>query len=207
MSIQGIFISGSTITFDNASNILGHLYAQTENITFSGTSYVDAICSQDIVCYVKGTLILTDQGDIPIENIKVGDKLITKGKIYNYRFIKKDANLQIEPVIWISKFKVVYLNSKSRPICIKKDAFDKDCPFQDLYVSPEHSLLINNYMVVASSIINENTIYQDDDNYNSIEYYHLECADHCAIFANGVLAESYFDAGNRSIFENIPLYI
>jgi len=199
-SIPGIFIAGSTITFDNASTIIGRLYAQTENITFSGTSSVDATCSQNIVCYLKGTLILTDQGVVPIENIKVGDKVVTKGKIYKYKYIEKDANLQIEPVIWISNFKVVHLNSKSRPICIKKDEFDDNCPFQDLYVSPEHSLLINDFMVVASKIINGKTIYQDQE-CNSVEYYHLECADHCAIFANGVLSESYFDAGNRGVFE------
>lgn len=89
---------------------------------------------------------------------------------------------------------------KSRPICIEKDAFGTNIPFQNLYVSPEHSLLLNGRIVVASSIINENTIYQDME-CNSVEYYHLECKDHCAIFANGVLAETYFDANNRSVFE------
>jgi len=200
ISVIGNFIAGSTITFDNASNILGRLYAQTENITFSGTSFVDPTYLHDIVCYLKGTLILTDQGAVPIENMKVGDKVVTKGKIYKYKFIEKDAILQIEPVIWISKFKVIDLNSKSRPICIKKDAFDKNCPFQDLYVSPEHSVLINDFMVVASNIINGKTIYQDNE-CNSVEYYHLECKEHSAIFANGVLTESYFDANNRGVFE------
>ena len=200
-SIPGIFIAGSKITFDNASTILGRLYAQTENITFSGlSSSVNAICSQKIVCYVKGTLILTDQGVVPIENIKVGDKVVTKGKIYYYKFIKKDADFQIEPVIWISKFKVLDLNAKSRPICIKKDAFLKNCPFQDLYVSPEHCLLLKDNMVVVSSMINGKNIYQDME-CNSVEYYHLECKHHCAIFANGVLTESYLDTNNRYVFD------
>jgi hypothetical protein len=46
-SIPGIFIAGSSITLDNASSILGRLYAQTANITFSGSagSSVDAICT------------------------------------------------------------------------------------------------------------------------------------------------------------------
>lgn len=200
-NIPGIFIAGSSINFDNASIILGRLYAQTANITFSGlSSSVDAICSQNIVCYATGTLILTDQGVVPIENIKVGDQVVTKGKIYYYKFIKKDAKFQIEPVIWISKFKVVHLNSKSRPICIQKDAFLENCPFQDLYVSPEHSLLLNDKIVVASSLINGKTIYQDME-CNSVEYYHLECKHHCAIFANGILAESYLDTNNRYVFD------
>ena len=198
-NIPGIFIAGSTISFDNASNILGRLYAQTENITFSGISSVNSTCTQNIVCYLKGTLIFTDQGYIPIENIKVGDNVVTKGKIMNYTHIDKDADLQVEPVIWIGKFKVVDLNTKSRPICIEKDALDQNYPFRDVYVSPGHSLLLNGKIVVASRLINRKNIYQDRQ-CQTVEYYHLECKDHYAIYANGILAETYFDAKNRDVF-------
>jgi len=203
-TIPGIFIAGSTITFDNVSTILGRIYAQTANITFSGSegSSVDAICTQNIVCYMKGTLILTENGVVPIENIQVGDKIVTKGKIYNYKFVKQNANIRIEPVIWISKFQVAHLDSNSRPICIEKDALDDNSPFQDLYVSPEHCLLLDGKMVVASSIINGKTIYQDSL-IKEVEYYHLECKTHCAIFANGVLAESYLDVDNRYVFDKL----
>jgi len=54
-------------------------------------------------------------------------------------------------------------------------------------------------MVTASSLINGDTIYQDNL-IEEVEYYHLECRQHCVIFANGVLAESYFDANNRYVF-------
>lgn len=201
-AIPGIFIAGSAITFDNGSNVLGRLYAQTQNITFSGTSSVDAACTENIVCYLKGTWILTDQGWIPIENVKVGDNVVTKGKIYDFKYIEKAAELQIEPVIWISKFKVRHLNTQSRPICIEKDTFDFNSPFQDLYVSPGHSLLINGKMAIASSLINGNTIYQEEARTN-IEYYHLECRNYSAIYANGVLAESYYDSNNRYVFEPV----
>jgi hypothetical protein len=200
--IPGIFIAGSAITFNNISNIQGRLYAQTTNITFSGTSSINANCSQNIVCYKKGTLILTKNGNVPIEHMKVGDYVVTKGKIYHYTYIDTDADLQIEPVIWISKFKVIELNIQSRPICIQKDALDIDCPFQDLYVSAEHNILLNGHMVLAGSMINGNTIFQDKL-CTKVEYYHLECNDHCAIYANGVLTESYLDTNNRNTFEPI----
>jgi hypothetical protein len=198
-SIQGIFIAGSAITFDNASQTLGRLYAQTENVTFLGTSSVNGECF--IVCYAKGTLILTKKGLMPIEKIKAGHKVVTKGKIYKSKYIKRDANLELEPVIWISKFKVINLNSKSRPICIKKDALKKNYPFQDLYVSPGHRLLLNGKMILAKNIVNGKSIYQDND-CDSVEYYHLECENHSAIFANGILSESYLDINNRNVFEN-----
>ena len=161
------------------------------------------ITDNPIVCYSKGTLILTNQGYLPIENIKNGDKVVTKGKIYENIFLQKNINTKEEPVIWISKFKVKDLNSISRPICIKKDAFGEDYPFVDLYVSPGHRVLLNDEMVVASNIINEKTIYQDNK-CECIEYYHLECEEHFAIYANGVLAETYLEIDNsRDIFENI----
>jgi hypothetical protein len=197
--ILGIYIAQTAISFANSSNVLGRVYAKTANVTFAAASTVDAMCS--IVCYAKGSLILTEQGYTPIENINVGDKIVTKGKIFNNSFIQDDSELRSEPVKWISKFKVTNLNTESKPICIKKDALGENYPFQDLYVSPNHSLLINNKMTVARNIMNGTTIYQDNE-CNDIEYYHIECEYHSAIFANGVLSESYLDVDNRYVFEN-----
>jgi hypothetical protein len=198
--IPGIFIANTAITFANASQISGRVYAQTANVSFSGTSSVDGACV--VVCYSKGTLILTKKGLVPIENIKEGDKVVTKGKIYNNKKFVENDDTQIEDVMWISKFKLKSLNSKSQPICIKKDALGKNAPFQDLYVSPGHRILLNGEMLLAKEMVNGDTIYQDKK-CDSIEYYHLECDQHCAIIANGVLAESYLDVDNiRNAFEN-----
>lgn len=203
-SIPGIFIAGSAITFANASLIVGRLYAQTANVTFSGNSAVNGICTdkpQDIICYLKGSLILTKKGFVPIENIKAGDDIITKGKIYKQKYVDKDASLELTPVIWISKFNVLKLNSKSRPICITKNALGKNLPFKDLYVSPDHSLLLNGTMVNAKHMVNGTTIYQDEE-CESVEYYHLECKNHRAIFANGILSETYLEGlNNRDVFD------
>ncbi len=206
-SVPGIIIttsngstSSSTFTI-TSQNIVGHIYSNT-SVTFTSTGSVNLNSNTcPVVCYAKGTLILTKQGFVPIENIKAGHMVVTKGKILKNKFIKERANLEIEPVIWISKFKVINLNSKSRPICIKKDALRENYPFKDLYVSPGHSLLLNGKMVLAKNIVNEKTIYQDNE-CDSVEYYHLECENHSAIFANGVLAESYLDLNNRDVFEN-----
>lgn len=157
--------------------------------------------AQAIVCYLKGTLILTNKGFVPIENIKAGHKVVTKGKIYKNKYINNAANLKFESVYWVSKFKVINLNSKSRPICIKADALEKNYPLKDLYVSPNHGLLLNGEMVLAKNLVNGTTIYQDND-INDVEYYHLECESHSAIIANGVLSESYFGGNNRAVFEN-----
>lgn len=61
-------------------------------------------------------------------------------------------------------------------------------------------------MVIASSLINGCSIYQDME-CHSVEYYHLECKTHCVIFANGVLAETYLDTNNRYVFDIRPILL
>ena len=200
--IPGIFI-GSSISFYSQVNpnpninIKGHIYS-TGTIAFnSGPNTIDGLCVT--VCYAKNTLILTEKGYIPIQNIKVGDKIITKGKIHQNTYIEREP-IKLDEVIWISKFKVNNMNSESRPICIKKHALGLNSLFKDLYVSPNHSILINGKMRPARFLVNGETVYQDTE-CDEITYYHLECKEHVAIVANGVLAESYLDCDNRYVFE------
>jgi hypothetical protein len=148
------------------------------------------------VCYAKGTLILTEQGFVPIEDIKIGHEVVTVGKI---KYAKH--GIQTDPVIWTSNFKKYKLNSTSRPICITKNALGKNIPFQDLYVSPMHSIFLNGRLALAKYLVNGKTIYQDTK-CESVIYYHVELNDHSLIVANGVLAESYLDLNNRYVFEN-----
>jgi hypothetical protein len=132
--------------------------------------------------------------------MKAGDKVITNGKIYKNKIAKQEKPKN-ESVLWVGKFKVNKLNSSSRPICITKNALAKNFPFKDLYVSPNHSMIINGEMVLAKDLVNEITIYQDME-CEDVEYYHLECENHNAIIANGVLSESYLNMDSRSVFEN-----
>jgi len=202
-SIMGRFIAVGDITFENSANIYGSLRSQTGTITFTGPTTVNYLDfdPNSIVCYSKGSLILTKNGFVPIENIKNGDKIITSGKIHKNKYLSYHDKLKVEPVIWVSKFKVFDLNSHSRPICIKKDALGKNQPFRDLYVSPGHNLLLEGKMVTAKKLVNGETIYQDNE-CDKVEYYHLECENHSGIFANGILSESYLDVNNRDVFEN-----
>lgn len=159
---------------------------------------------EEIPCYCKGTLILTNQGYVKIEDIKKNDLVIREGIITPSGTLER--NVMVVPVIWISSFKVKTLNSKSRPICITKNAFGEHYPCEDLYISPAHKIFINDKLLLeANDIINGNTIYQDNE-CESVEYYHLECEDHSAIYANCILSESYiwrkdiFD-GDKEIFD------
>lgn len=203
--MYGNFISSDDSTFTYPSVLTGHIFSQgavtiTPQTSVNITTINTSTSTPPIVCYAKGSLIFTKQGFVPIETLKAGDTIVTKGEIHKNKFIKNE-DLKIENVQWISKFKVFDLNSESRPICIKKNALGKNKPFKDLYVSPNHGLLINNKLIAARNILNGTTIYQDME-CDEVEYYHLECEKHTAIFANGILSESYLEANNRDVFEN-----
>lgn len=168
------------------------------------------------VCFVKGTYILTNKGYVLIENLKMGDTLITCGKIENNDILyKKISNVLVDTSLkhdfptqqiqWISHFEMSQLNQNSYPILFKKGCIDKlkKIPSMDLRVSPEHSVCIKNKMIPAKNLINGTTIYQDT-NFKTITYYHIEMPYHCAIISNGLLTESYLDTGNREIFDPAP---
>ena len=126
--------------------------------------------------------------------------MVTNGKIYKNKNVKLEKT-KTEPVLWVGKFKVNKLNTSSRPICITKNSLAKNFPFQNLYVSPNHSIIIDGEMVLAKDLINEITIYQDSE-CEDVEYYHLECENHSTVIANGIVSESYLNMDNRSVFEN-----
>jgi hypothetical protein len=198
LGVSGNGTQSGTLTFSVPNDAPNTLYYVCQfHETMNGRIN---ITDNPIPCYSKGTLILTNEGYVPIENIKAGDIVITKGKIINNN-LEKTIDTKENPVIWVGNFKIQNLDSTSRPICIKKDALGENYPFVDLYVSPQHRLLINEKMDVSISIINEKTIYQDN-NCECVEYYHLECQEHSAIYANGLLAETYINVdNNRIIFD------
>jgi len=198
----GTVISDSYIalTFNGPHVIEGHLFAQ-EYITIVGDG--EFYCNPGpVVCYAKGSQILTSEGYKAIEDLKMGDTVFTKGRLVNNKLSVVQS--QMQPILWTSKFQIDRMNAASHPICIKKDALGSNQPFEDLYVSPGHRMVIGRKMVLARDLVNGTTIVQDTSR-ASIEYYHLETANHSAIVVNGVLSETFEESGkNRSVFEPSP---
>ena len=196
-------ISGTTVTIVGAgtSTITASQVATSTHTSGTITATLTVSAASNIPCYSKGTLILTNQGYIKVEDIKKGDIVVRAGNISPNGILEKNIDNKETPIIWIKKFRPKILNSNSRPICITKNAFGEKSPFVDLYVSPGHRLLINDKIVQSSDLINGETIYQDNE-CNSVEYYHLKCDRHSAIYANGILAETYIELlFNRHAFD------
>ena len=143
-----------------------------------------------LICFLTGTLITTAAGDIPVEDLKIGDLLPTHSG-------------QIVPIKWIgTQEKDGPLNDKSDyPICFKAGSLGNGLPKRDLWVSGKHAVYINGNLVVANLLPNGITIIQQQAA-GPIKLFNIDLGEHHCIFAEGTIAESYRECLNRDLFDN-----
>ncbi|MFS8370651.1 Hint domain-containing protein [Acetobacter indonesiensis] len=146
------------------------------------------------VCFLSGSMIETLEGDIAVEDLRKGDKIIS----YNQNVAKTVT------VSWVGKAHTV-VRTRQRtdeagyPVRIRKDSIADGVPYKDLLVTAEHSLFLNGRFIPARMLINGNSILYDTS-ISAYDYYHVETEQHSVIRANGTLTESYLDTGNRRTF-------
>jgi hypothetical protein len=139
-------------------------------------------------CFMKGTKILTDRWYVPVEELKIGDLVITHGEIRDKCYVA-DVDTPM-PIVNIHTYNCG-ASMKTSPIVITKNSFAPNKPFDDLYVSRKHRLIDRKGKLYPScNFVNGTTIYQDPT-IDRVTYYHIELASHRVITANGVMAESY----------------
>jgi hypothetical protein len=81
-------------------------------------------------------------------------------------------------------------------------AFAPGCPDRDLYLSPDHAVLVDGVLIPVCYLVNGTMIVQEPR--DSVTYWHVELSEHAVICAEGVAAESYLDTGNRSVLYDRP---
>ncbi|ARW10056.1 Hint domain-containing protein [Acetobacter ascendens] len=179
-----------TATVSNPLNItesLSGAYSVT-TITTDGTY------SDTFVCFLKDSLIKTENGSVPVQNIVPGEMISV--------FIN-GAEEQKE-VVWAGTAHVVVNanlpeDQAGYPVRILKDAFAENVPCKDMLITSEHCLFVEGSFVPARMLVNSRSIYYDTT-ITSYDYYHIETEKHSVIMADGILTESYLDTGNRRNF-------
>lgn len=195
--LAGIFIAASTITINAASVITGNLYAQAAGLTLFGNTI-----NPLTLCFLKGTKILTENGYKNVEDLKVGDNVVTKGSILNNEEVVLSEMNIVKPIKWISKFFASRHDESDLPVCFKAESLGVNLPENDLFVSPGHRVILDENMHVARDLVNGETIVQEDVE-GAIEYFHFELDCHSIVVAEGVLSETFLelDDSKRS-FQN-----
>lgn len=198
VSNDGTHISAFTGS-DGATGLIETLTFTSEpaGITgLAGTTIVGATFTA--ACYLAGTKILSASGEIAVEGLAIGDMLLT-------------ANAGPQPVRWIGQraYLAKLVNEHHRadlmPVRIAAGALADTVPAQDLFVSPEHMLVLDGVLIAARHLVNGSTITSFED-LDVVKYFHIELDQHAVIFANGAPAESYLDTGNRNMFTNVVEY-
>jgi len=135
-------------------------------------------------CFAAGTLIETQYGKTPIEDIVVGDLVRTL-----------DNGLQ--PVRWHGS-RGVGATGKRAPIRFAPNAIGNA---RELLVSPQHKILISGWraelffgedevLVAATHLVNGDTIHRIQRRH--IDYHHLMFDAHEVIMAEGIPTESFY---------------
>ena len=146
-----------------------------------------------IECFLTGTSILTDKGEIAVENLVIGDRVVT-------------AEGKLEPVKWIG-YQTVKPNQvkqplRGYPILIKAGALGNNLPQRDLYVSPDHAMFFEGMLINAGALVNGTSIVKTEPQ-EAFTYYHVELENHALLLAEGASAESYLPQNeDRLAYEN-----
>jgi hypothetical protein len=92
-----------------------------------------------------------------------------------------------------------------RPLKIAAHAFSQNTPFNDLYISVYHSIVIGGALVRIGHLYNGITITHVNKSCD-IEYFHLEFDKFGFVYANGMPCETFHNIGNRNDFDNSQEY-
>jgi Hint domain len=144
-------------------------------------------------CFLKGTKILTADGERKIEDLANGDLLPTKfGGLRPIQWIGRYPRKKSDPSKpWIND---------AMPVRIARSALGPNLPHADLYVTAAHSLLIDGVLVPAEMLINGTTItrYEASET-DELEYFHIKLESHDVVYAEGVPAETLLNVEESAV--------
>jgi hypothetical protein len=168
------------------------------NYTGLGLTHVVASALNDVSvpCYCRGTLIATERGERPVEEIATGDRILTIEGAYR-------------PVKWVGRrsYQGRFVRGRKDilPICFKAGALGDDLPKRDLFVSPLHAMYLEGVLITAGALVNEVNVVRTVD-IDMIDYFHIELESHNVIFAEGAASETFIDDDSRGMFNNWSEY-
>ncbi len=179
------FTAGADQNAMNAGPIRSLTLNSLSSNVFSGLT-ADRQPWNVVTCFVRGTHILTAAGNRPVEDLRIGDLVMTR-----------DNGAQ--PIRWIGASAAVAMGPLA-PVCIAQGALGQGMPARDLYVSRQHRMLLQSR--VAARMFGSHevlvpaiklTVIAGIDEAPCpapITYFHVLLDRHEIIFAEGAASES-----------------
>ncbi len=158
----------------------------TMNLTAGGTVPF-------VPCFTAGTMIMTRRGEIAVEELRIGDDVLT-------------VDNGFRPIRWIGSrtlsARQLQLAPQLRPIRFEIGALGNDLPLRPLEVSPQHRCLIRSQ--VALRMVGAREVLAAAKHLLSVEgvsvvetdapvtYFHILLDSHELLISNGAATESFF---------------
>jgi len=160
--------------------------------TISGGGQSSTYNTAFYICFLAGTLISTPGGARAVEELAVGDLVLTAaGRAVPVMFVgRQTIHARFAPA------------ETSRPIRISAGALGENLPERDLWVSPSHAILVDGTLCHARALVNGTTIAQLPAPTEMFTYYSVELEAHEVILAEGAPVESFADHVSRGRFDN-----
>ncbi len=152
-------------------------------------------------CYCHGTLILTDRGEVAVETLRIGERVITNSGA-------------ARPIRWIGhrcySGRFAAGNHDVLPVLIRAGALGEGTlgdgvPRRDLSVSPLHAMYLDGVLIPAAALVNGVSIVQAAM-VERVDYVHVELDTHDVILAEGAASETFVDDDSRAMFHNAAEY-
>lgn len=174
--------------------------------TFAGLFYNrEVIDIETVVCFAQDTLIETNGGMIPVQDLQVGDLVRTRDNGH-------------QPIRWIGSrhfsSDALAAQPKLRPIRIAAGALGKNTPANDLLVSPQHRVLVRSriaqrmfgtdeVLVGAKQLLMIDGVDIDQAS-EGVTYYHFMTDQHDVVYSNGAETETLYAGAEalKSISQN-----
>lgn len=182
IDIRGLPSSPTDVDYTIDDDVIGAPYSEP----YGELNFDDLVGS--VPCFVGGTMILTKQGEKPVQELVVGDLVLTMDNGF-------------QPIVWVGS-KHIHFSSQQdrehlRPICIPKG---EACPNGPLTVSPQHRILCRGANVdlvagfeealVSAEHLRKCGAAQSIRNEASVTYYHFMTHEHELVLADGNWSES-----------------
>lgn len=181
------------LQIDPPATQIGLTSNETINFTYTaddGTGITDTafVTVTAIPCFVRGTMILTDDGEKLVEDLEPGDRIKTR-----------DNGMQ--PIRWIGS-RTVAAEGRFAPVAIEAGTFGMH---RRLVVSPQHRVMLTHWMaelmfgedevlVAAKDLVNDcsvRVLSPTEFENGKVEYFHLLFDQHQIIFSEGLATESF----------------
>lgn len=195
LDVDVLDLTGSNvdfITYTSADNEDGIVtFDDGSTMTFSEIENV-------IPCFTPGTLIATARGERRVEDLQVGDRIITRDN-------------GIQEIAWVGhkQFNGAELvrNPHLKPVLIKAGSLGNDLPERDMLVSPNHRLLVasdatqlyfeeSEVLAAAKHLVGSAGIHRVD--VTQTTYIHFMFERHEVVLSDGAWTES-FQPGDYSL--------